>query len=573
MNSRISLLTFLFAAALSGCGGGNGSDADLTIGVSDIDQLETARKKPRPPPPPPPPPAPIESDHGDTIPPDSNLVDATGATWNVSSGVIFRNGVQTVSSSVTLLLYWNDTVYQQNSFGGWWLWENGVGWQETTDPRVQQESPHNSTIPPLTQIVDDRAATWTVSGGVIFRNNVQTISGNVTLLLYYNKVIYQQNSVGDWYNWDNSITIGNPWVGPVSDPRVSAPPPPPPPPSGINLTDYGGNCNGSFNNSTALANGIAAARAANQPLIIPAGQCNFGSVIELNNAKIQGQGPTSVLYATNYQQAAIFMRGAAPSVSSVKLTGNAAPGRQSAWQSTKITIFGATDFVINNVTIEGAPAASIQTAQAPTRGTITNNTIRNSLSDSIHLTGAASHILVDRNFIEFSGDDGIAVVSYGGEVRVNNITATNNVIRNNRFGRNMSVVGGNNITYRNNWLHTNLAGYACFLVAQEASYPTQAANDVLFERNTLEGNCGSAQTGHGATLIYSDGVQNHNRITLKDNKFLINGQTGIRAYNPYTFELRLDNNQIVGANPAYNITTPNVTVIPYNHEPTGYVAP
>jgi len=73
------------------------------------------------------------------------LVDATGANWTVSSGVIYRNGAKTVSSSVTLLLYWNHTVYQQNAPGNWWLWSNNA-WQATTDPRVAQNDTQAPTV-------------------------------------------------------------------------------------------------------------------------------------------------------------------------------------------------------------------------------------------------------------------------------------------------------------------------------------------------------------------------------------------------------------------------------------------
>ena len=90
-----------------------------------------------------------------------------------------------------------------------------------------QESPHNTTIPPATNIVDDRGVTWTVSGGQIYRNgNVQPETNGVALLLYWNKVVYQQNSAaqgGNWWLWDNSIadTAPHKWVA-TTDPRATS---------------------------------------------------------------------------------------------------------------------------------------------------------------------------------------------------------------------------------------------------------------------------------------------------------------------------------------------------------------
>jgi hypothetical protein len=358
-----------------------------------------------------------------------------------------------------------------------------------------------------------------------------------------------------------------------ADPGASTPPAPPPAPApvnGVELTDHGGNCNGSFDNTTAIANGIAAAQARNVPLLIPAGQCNFSQVIELSGAKIQGEGSTSVLYATNWQQASIFMRGAGPSVSMVKLTGAPAPGRQAPWEMTKITVVGATDFVIDSVTIENSPAASIQTAQGATRGRITNSTIRNSLSDSIHITDKASFITVESNLIEASGDDGIAVVSYRSDgARVNNITARNNTVRNNKHGRNMSVVGGSQVLYENNLLQGN-PSWACLYMAQEnSSKSTYSVLDVQANRNTLQ-NCGSTKTAHAAAMVYSDGAEANNNITLLGNDIIQSGQDGIRYFGAQT-NIRLDQNRITGARQAY--VGDGATVIPHTSGSVGYVAP
>jgi hypothetical protein len=342
---------------------------------------------------------------------------------------------------------------------------------------------------------------------------------------------------------------------------------------GVNLTDYGAVCDGVADNSAAIARGLADAKAKNLPLVIPTGQCNFNDVIRMDSVKLTGSGASSVLYATNWQRSAIFMSGAAPSVSNVKLTGVTAPSRQAPWEMTKITIFGATDFVIDHVTIEGSPAAGIQTAQAPTRGRITNNTVRNTLADSIHMTDRASYITVENNLIEYSGDDGIAVVSYksdGG--RVNNITARNNVVRNNKYGRNMSVVGGSQVVYENNLVQNNLAGYACLYIAQENSYNTYSVLDLNANHNTLQ-NCGSLTTGHAAAMVFSDGGEANNNISMFSNDIEQSGQTGIRVFSNYNFNVRLDSNLITGANPAMNITSPNVTVIPYTTGSVGYVAP
>ena len=80
------------------------------------------------------------------------------------------------------------------------------------------ESAHGSTIPPFTQLVDSVGAVWTVTDGVVYRDNVQTISANVTLLLYYSSIIYQQNSAGSWWRWQGGSQ--GQWVA-TTDPRAT----------------------------------------------------------------------------------------------------------------------------------------------------------------------------------------------------------------------------------------------------------------------------------------------------------------------------------------------------------------
>jgi hypothetical protein len=75
--------------------------------------------------------------------------------------------------------------------------------------------------------VDAQLNVWTVSGGVISENGVvSTNTANVTLLLYYNGVIYQQATGGGWWSW-----TGTAWIVDSGDPRVAPTPTPPPAPA------------------------------------------------------------------------------------------------------------------------------------------------------------------------------------------------------------------------------------------------------------------------------------------------------------------------------------------------------
>ncbi|HET9208067.1 MAG TPA: carbohydrate-binding domain-containing protein, partial [Burkholderiaceae bacterium] len=346
-----------------------------------------------------------------------------------------------------------------------------------------------------------------------------------------------------------------------------------PPAGAIDIRTTGARCDGSFDNSGAIASAIAAAKTKRVAVYVPAGVCAYGDVIRLDGVKLVGAGDTSVLYALNPSRESIYMFGSGTEVSLLKLSGKKATARQSAWEATRISLFGATNFTIDKVTIDGAAAAGIQTAQSANNGRITNNTIKNTLSDSIHLTGKASYITLENNRIENSGDDGIAVVSYrqdGG--LTHHITARHNVIRNNKWGRQMSVVGGGQVLYENNFLESNLAGAACLYIAQEASYSTYGARDVVARYNTLK-TCGGPPTGHAAAMVYSDGQEANSNITLARNDIVQNGPGGIRVFSAYNTGVRVDSNRVQGASPALDIRSSGVTVVPYTSGAVGYVAP
>ncbi len=66
----------------------------------------------------------------------STLIDSNLATWDVQSGVVYKNGATAgFSAQVVLLLIHSHVIYQTNSSGGWWSW-SGTDWvSEAGDPR------------------------------------------------------------------------------------------------------------------------------------------------------------------------------------------------------------------------------------------------------------------------------------------------------------------------------------------------------------------------------------------------------------------------------------------------------
>ncbi len=396
-----------------------------------------------------------------------------------------------------------------------------------------------------------------------------TVSGTANVVYGANSSWSAPRSVTGNIRCDNN-TFSDNLFGVVKACYVAAPAASVP---GVAITSFGAVCDGRTNNSAAIASAIASAKSRGLPVLIPAGVCAYGDLVRLDGVKLIGSGDTSVLYALDVSRSAIFMYGDGVEVRHLKLSGVKATTRRVEWEATRITLFGATNFVIDRVTIDGAAAAGIATAKSAHHGRITYNNITNTLADSIHITDKASDITIENNRIENSGDDGIAVVSYRQDGDpVKRITARNNVIINNKWGRLMSVVGGNNVLYENNYLENNLGGGACLYIAQENSYNTWGAHDVVVQRNTMK-NCGGAAFGHGAVMVYSDGADTNTNITLTRNDIYQNGQSGIRVFSAMNSGIRLDSNRIQGANPALDISSPGVSVVPYTSGAVGYVAP
>jgi hypothetical protein len=152
-----------------------------------------------------------------------SITDATGASWTwTTGGVVNRNGSPVgFTSGVTQITYWNHTVYN-NSPSGWSYW-NGLAWVATANPIG--ESAQGTTVINTSQIIVDGTGSWwtlynSVSGGYQVQQNgtVDTGTSSVTLLLYWNHQVYQQNSTGSWYVYGG--TPGS-WPAVAGDPRTT----------------------------------------------------------------------------------------------------------------------------------------------------------------------------------------------------------------------------------------------------------------------------------------------------------------------------------------------------------------
>lgn len=198
----------------------------------------------------------------------------------------------------------------------------------------------------------------------------------------------------------------------------------------------------------------------------------------------------------------------------------------------------------NRIIAAGAPGTS--TANSASTGgimmlnadrfLIARNFISRTLADGIHMTLGSRNGRVLQNTVQQTGDDQIAVVSYrlGGNPVLgsaaqmkddwdaqkayryaHNILIAGNSLSAPYWGRGMSVIGGERITFARNKLD-NMPLTAGILIAREASYQTFGTKNILVEGNTLRNLqnlnppyqfngifSNATRTGHGGIEIHT----------------------------------------------------------------------
>jgi parallel beta-helix repeat protein len=330
---------------------------------------------------------------------------------------------------------------------------------------------------------------------------------------------------------------------------------------GVNPMQTGAKCDGDTDDKAALQAAIDSARSKGLPVVLPAATCAYGGVLKLDGVKLIGRGDASVLWALDPLQAALILRGSGSEVRNLKLTGVKPTKRHPPREGARIVPFGASQFVIDNVTIDGSTATGIQTARGATQGTISNNRVSNTLADGIHITGGSSYITITGNVIHDTGDDGIAVVSYQRDEGItHHITAVRNTVSRNLGGRSMSVVGGSDVLYENNRLSDN-QGAACLYLAQEDSWKTMPISNVIARNNTLI-NCGNPAIGHAAVMLFAKSSPNAG-VQILRNDITQNGQqVGIRMFGPNN-DVAIDGNRVSGGRQALQLPS-GVRATPYS---------
>jgi hypothetical protein len=282
-----------------------------------------------------------------------------------------------------------------------------------------------------------------------------------------------------------------------------------------------------------------------QTVVLPSGRFYHSGTLMLRGIRVRGSGDATILEGTTRDSASIIVTGSGAGLSDLTLTFNATK-RSQADTSALVLVQDATDFAVSNLLLDGSDSAGILISGS-SRGVVRRNRIYNTLADSIHITTASSNIVVHDNAIGFSGDDGIAVVSYERSGLASDIAIVGNSVTDNKRARGISVVGGRAVLIAENSVRCK-AGYAGIYIASERSYATYGSVDVTIERNSVFG-CGGAKVGHGGITVFSDYNANRN-VWIKENRISSSPAVGIFVLWGPNVDLAVENNVIVGSGDA-----------------------
>ena len=247
-------------------------------------------------------------------------------------------------------------------------------------------------------------------------------------------------------------------------------------------------------------------------LTLAPGTYKHSGVLKLNvsNVTINGNGVT--LQATNDATSSVQILANNVTVNDLTLTAALTGPRYESLDQHKLVIEGNGN-TLNNVTINGSAAAGVFVYGA-SNFTLNHVTVKNTRADGIHMTNGANNGHVNYAVTQNTGDDGISVISYSGAPIDHDIVIESPTVNGTTWGRGISVVGGQNITYNNiNVSGTDAAGV--YIAAEGSPWFTLSTSGVTITGGTVTNANKSSTTQQGAVLIYNGSTnQSVSNVTI-----------------------------------------------------------
>lgn len=223
-------------------------------------------------------------------------------------------------------------------------------------------------------------------------------------------------------------------------------------------------------------------------------------VIQVRTPGVKIEGHGAVIEATNDASSSVQIVADGVSLSNVSLKAPIQGKRWTGIDQNKLVI-AADGVLVSDVLISGSAAAGVFVSGA-SRFRLDGVTVQRSRADGVHITNGSSNGEVDNVSTEWTGDDGIAVVSYGNEPICRNIVVDHPTVDGTTWGRGVSVVGGQNISYKDVAItQSNAAGI--YVASEGHPYYTHSTSNVQVTGGTVTGANTNGSIAQGAVLVYA----------------------------------------------------------------------
>ena len=237
-------------------------------------------------------------------------------------------------------------------------------------------------------------------------------------------------------------------------------------------------------------------------LEFPAGKVFLhGDVLTVSTAGVQLVG-TGELRATDEERSAVRIEAAGVTVQGLTFGIGNTTRRWSTPDQHKLFVGQVSGVTVRDVRITGSAAAGLF-ALGTTDFHFQRVAVFDTRADGIHMTFGAHDGTVDHPVVTRSGDDGVAVVSYlQDNAMCHDIEVIAPTIRATTGGRGVSVVGGQDITYRD--ISVDRSAAAAVYVACEGDPSNSSDTErVTIAGGKITGANTDAAIDHGAVLVYS----------------------------------------------------------------------
>jgi polygalacturonase len=359
-----------------------------------------------------------------------------------------------------------------------------------------------------------------------------------------------------------------------------------PPAGSLRPADFGAVGDGVTDDTAALQRALDAVPSGGTLWLTPGAVYAHSDLLK---ARVAGEhvAGAGILLATNESRSAFWITAQNVTVDDVTFRTKQTTKRWDAYEQMGVRLAGVTGTVLRGINVEGSAAAGIYVGKscctAPFKQSsdflIENVSVSNTRADGIHITGGSHDGVVRRPTVSHSGDDGVAVVSYAADgVTCNHITIDSPTVATSTWGRGISVVGGDYITYSN--VNITASNAAAVYVADEGSpYFTASSEHIVFRGGTLTNSNTNPDIGHGAILLWSaragytvndvtiDG------ITIQQTRSSAPWQVGVRTGGGDVSRVVLSNITITGTVPPFATNVSGTAYSTLNWIVNGVVRP